>query len=181
MSDYKEIFAKHGYSLFEKESVETAIVDALKEANTRYLYGIPILLENTEINYKILIKLSKKSGVLQKLRNIFFISSKIIRNKRLAKKLASLSKLKKSKLNSKEFEQAYKDYHLTAVHQGFSPEFNYHLSFLFAKKQIQIIYKVKNREKLSKTEKEYFSRVIKKKLIAIKAVCPLVNEVLVKE
>jgi hypothetical protein len=181
MTNYKEIFAKHGYSLFEKDSVEAAIVDALKEGNIRYLYGIPVLLENTKINYELLIKLSKKSGVWKELRDIFFIASKIIKNKKLAKKLATLSKIKRPRLNIKEFKQSYEDHYLAQSYTGFSAALNYQLSFLFAKKQIQILYKVKKREKLSKTEKEYFSRVIKKKLMAIRAVFPLTKELFAKE
>lgn len=178
MDDYKEIFAKHGYSLFRKESVEAAIVEALKEGNIRYLYGIPILLENADINYGLLAALAKKAGAWEELREIFFISSKVIRDRSLAKRLRELSRLKKSKMNIKEFRDAYADYGLAQSRKGFEPQLNYHLSFLFAKKQIDILYKVKNREKLSKTEKEYFSRVIKKKLLAIRAVSPLAAELL---
>jgi hypothetical protein len=181
MNDYKEVFAKHGYSLFEKESIEAAIVEALKEGNQRYLFGVPILLENTKINYKLLISLSKKAGVWHKLRDIFFISSKIIKNRKIAKILRAFSKLNESTMKIQGFKDAYNNYNLIQSQKGFPTSLNYHLSLLFAKRQIQILYKVKNREKLSKTEKEYYSRVIKKKLIAIRAAFPLAKELLVKE
>lgn len=44
---------------------------------------------------------------------------------------------------------------------------NLHLNTLFTPKQKEIILKKLNGEPLTKTEKEYFSRVIKKKLIAL--------------
>jgi hypothetical protein len=43
----------------------------------------------------------------------------------------------------------------------------YHLKQFFTERQIEIIFKKFNQEKLTKTETEYYSRSIKKKLVAI--------------
>jgi len=182
MTDYKDIFAKHGYALFEPESIESAIIDALKERKLRYLYGIPILLESSKVDYDLLLKLSKKAGVLKDLMEILWISSGIIRDKRLAGKLRALAKgLRRTSFNVEEFKRAYDDYRLGKKFEGFQPSLNYQLSFLFAKGQIDVLYKVKTGERLTKTEKEYFSRIIKKKLIAIRELYPLAKEILTKE
>jgi hypothetical protein len=47
------------------------------------------------------------------------------------------------------------------------PNLSSHLSQLFTKRQIEIIFKKYNEEPLTKTEAEYYSRSIKKKLVAI--------------
>ena len=44
------------------------------------------------------------------------------------------------------------------------------LSYLFKKKQLEIILKILNEDHMTKTEAEYYSRVIKKKLEAITSV-----------
>ena len=179
MSDYKKIFADHGYSLFEVSSVESAIIAAMIEGNIRYLYGIPVMFENVQLDYDLLIRLSKKSKVWEELQELFYVSSKIVQNKKLAKKLKSFSKnMKKTKFNISEFKKSYNNTIITKQHKGFVPSISYVLSSLFAKKQIEILYKLKTGEKLTKTEKEYFSRVIKKKLNAIKELYPLAKELL---
>ena len=45
--------------------------------------------------------------------------------------------------------------------------FEYALSQVFSPKQKELFYKKLKREKLTKTEKEYFSRVVKKKVLAL--------------
>ena len=182
MPSYKEIFAKYGYALFEPESLEVAIIDALKERNLRYLYGIPIMLEKSSINLDMLVSLAKKDNVLQDLKEIFFITSKIISDRKLASNLKALSKgITKTAFHMDEFRNAYEDYAAAKKYAGFAPAENFQLSFLFAKKQIEILYKIRIGEQLTKTEKEYFSRVIKKKLVAIRELHPLAKEILVRE
>lgn len=46
-------------------------------------------------------------------------------------------------------------------------QLNLHLNTLFSSKQKELVLKKLNKEPLSKTEKEYFSRVVKKKLEAL--------------
>ena len=46
-------------------------------------------------------------------------------------------------------------------------ELNYHLSTLFAPKQRELVLRKHDKEPLNKTEKEYFSRTVKKKLEAL--------------
>jgi hypothetical protein len=181
MINYKEVFARHGYSLFEPESIELAIIEAIKEHRLRYLYGIPIILERSEIDLKLLIGLSKKEGVWSELIEMLYISSRIIKDKKKARELKALSKgIKRTRLKIEEFKKTYNDQALIGKHEGFSSAVHYQLSFIFAKRQIQILYNLKRGAKLSKTEKEYFSRVIKKKLLAIREVYPLAKELLVK-
>jgi len=181
MTDYKEIFAKHGYALHEPESLEIAIVEAVKENKIRYLYGVPILIERSEVDFEFLIKLAKKEKVLGEMKELLYICSKVVRDKRLVSKLKKISKgQKKRSLSIDGFKEAYENFKLSKQYKGFSSDIGYHLSFIFAKKQIAILYKIKAGKKLTKTEKEYFSRTIKKKLVAIREVFPLAKEILVK-
>lgn len=180
MADFKKIFAEHGYSLFEPESAEAAIIDAIKNKEIRYVLGIPIVLENSEVNYNELIKKAKQAGIIRELLSILFIASQIIKNKE--KKLAIKQILKGRKIkktfDKKDFEQVYAQYSKIPLAAAFSSNLNYWLSFLFAPKQISILYKLKKGERLSKTEREYFSRVIKKKLVAIKELAGFAGELL---
>jgi hypothetical protein len=179
MADYKEIFAKNGYSLHETESLEAAIVDALKEHRMRYLYGIPILLENRKIDFAMLLKIAAKEKVLKELKEVLFISSQVVSDRKTAARLRPMAKgIKKTTLDVEEFKKAYEDYMLAKGQVGFSPSLSFHLSFLFAKRQIDILYKLKSGERLTKTEKEYFSRTIKKKLIAIRELSQLAKDIL---
>jgi len=55
------------------------------------------------------------------------------------------------------------------------------ISILFKPKQKDIIFKVLNEEPLTKTEAEYYSRIIKKKLEAITALNDMANMALRKQ
>ena len=179
MPEYKKIFSKHGYSLFEPDSLENAIIEAIEDGKIRYIYGIPILIEGSDVDIELLLRLAKKKKLLKELMEILAISARIIRKKSIASKLEKYCKgIKIRKYNPEEFKMVYEENRLIKEHRGFTSSMNFHLSILFAKKQIEILYKVKKRERLSKTEKEYFSRVIKKKLIAIAEVYPLAKELL---
>lgn len=179
MTDYRKVFSQHGYSLFEPENLERAIIEAIQEGNLRYLYGIPILLEKEDVDLQELERLARSAKVWRELHEIFLISSKIISDKDKADKLEKMAgKPERLSYGLEGFRSAYHDYGISREHEGFSPELSYHLSFIFAKKQISILYKIKARKKLTKTEKEYFSRVIKKKLMAIKETSGLAKELL---
>jgi hypothetical protein len=179
MNNYKKIFSKHGYSLFEPDSLEDAIIEAIKDNKIRYIYGIPILFETSEIDIDLLIRLAKEKKLTKELKEILAITAKLIKKKTLARTLEKhIRGIKIRHFDLSEFKRNYEDYQLTKGHAGFPPSLNYHLSFLFAKKQIKILFKVKNHERLTKTEKEYFSRVIKKKLAAIREAYPLAKELL---
>lgn len=170
MADFKKIFSKYGYSLFEPESVEDAVMDALKSGEMRYILGIPMILENSDVEFEDLISKAKKNKILDDLLDIFRISSEIIKNKKKKSALKKLLKNKKfeKKFNIKEFREVYVQYSKTAAAATFPPEVYRRLSSLFTARQIGILYKIKNGEALTKTEKEYYSRIIKKRLIAIK-------------
>jgi hypothetical protein len=179
MADYREIFAKYGYSLHETESLEAAIVEALKEHKLRYLYGIPILLESRKVDFALLLKIAAKKKVLKEMKEVLFISSQVVRDRRTAAQLRTMTKgIGNTSLRLEEFRKAYGDYMLTKGHAGFPSSLNFHLSFLFAKRQIDILYKLRSGETLTKTEKEYFSRTIKKKLVAIRELTQLATEIL---
>ncbi|MFH1221766.1 MAG: hypothetical protein V1492_01640 [Candidatus Micrarchaeota archaeon] len=170
MVDFKKIFSGHGYSLFEPESVENAIVDALESREMRYILGIPIILENTEIDYPYLMKKANGGGVQNELLDVLSISSRIIRNRKKRNAIKEFIKLKKikKKFDEKEFEAIYRQYSKAAVVSTFPADVHYQLSFLFTPRQIEILYKIKTGKRLTKTEKEYYSRAIKKRLVAIK-------------
>lgn len=168
MNDYKKIFAEKGYSLFEPESVEMAIISALKKGEIRYILGIPVVIENSEIDYNELLRIAKNEGVINETKDVLRVTAKIIKSatkKKALKKLANRWKAKKI-FDEKEFREAYeKNYSRGAP--AFEPRVNYPLSQIFAPKQISILYKLKNGIKLSKTEREQYSRTIKKRLNAI--------------
>lgn len=180
MSEFKKIFAKQGYSLFEPESVEDAIISAIKSREMRYALGIPIVIENSNVNYEELIKMATRAGVYNEVMSILDITSEIIKNKEKKRAIKHAIGLKKirNKFDKKEFEQSYAEYSRAPHTVGFASNVAYALSFLFAPKQINIIYKLKNGERLTKTEREYYSRVIKKKLAAIKELAGFAGEIL---
>ena len=169
MSEFRKIFAEKGYSLFESESVEQAIIDAIKQKELRYLFGIPTVIENSEIDFGELISLSKKEGVMSELMAILRIAANIIKDKKKKAVLGSVVKGKRATrlFNEKEFKDAYLQLAEIKKIAGFGSRLHYHLSMLFAPGQIDILNKLRNGKKLSKTEKEYYSRTIKKKLNAI--------------
>jgi len=184
MGNFKRIFSDYGYQLFEESSIENAIVQAIKSNEIRYILGIPLIIEKADINYENLIEKAKKEKFLDRLLEILFISSKIIKNKekqQLLKKIIAKKRIKKQ-FDEDEFKQIYEQY--SQVNErlaGFPSQLHYQLSFIFAKKQIQILYKIKTGERLKKTEKEYYSRTIKKRLIAIRELSQFARDLLVKE
>ncbi len=183
--DYKDVFSEKGYQLFRlEEDIEKAIVDAICDKNTRYILGIPIVINNSEVDFDILFKYTKDKKVKDDLNYILSITNKLISNTRNKKKISKIIKNKKIKKNSlpdlQEFRETYQKYISLKDSIGdFQKEERYYLSFLFSKKQIEILYKIKYRKKLTKTEKEYFSRIIKKKLRAIKESFNLADELLI--
>lgn len=168
MNDFRKIFAERGYSLFEPESVEHAIINAIKQKELRYLFGIPIVIENSEIDFEELILLSKKEGILQELMDILYITAEVIKDKKKRKAISSIIKNKNITrfFDPNEFKDAYLQYANTK-NAGFESRLHVNLSVLFAPKQINILYKIRSGKRLNKTEKEYYSRTIKKKLMAI--------------
>ncbi|MFH1520979.1 MAG: hypothetical protein ABID61_05005 [Candidatus Micrarchaeota archaeon] len=168
MNDFRKIFAERGYSLFESDSVENAIINAIKQKELRYLYGIPLVIENSEIDFEELIALSKKEKLFPELMDILSITAKIISDKKIRKSILSILKSKKIKrfFDVKEFKDIYLQYTNIKTTE-FGSRLHFNLSILFAPKQIHILYKLKSGKRLNKTEKEYYSRTIKKKLMAI--------------
>ncbi|MEK6982352.1 MAG: hypothetical protein AABX38_05460 [Candidatus Micrarchaeota archaeon] len=186
MKDFEKIFSKYGYSLFTIHTSEDAIIDALELGETRYILGIPLILERAEIDYTYLLDCARKSQkkLLSKLLEIIYIASKIIQNKEKKEILERIIFKKKIKLSYKleEFEEIYEQYSQNISETSSLPvSINYQLSFLFAKKQIEIISKLKSGKRLTKTEKEYYSRVIKKKLVAIKELNEFVKGIVVRD
>lgn len=182
MADFRKIFSDYGYQLFESKSVETAIIDAIKTGEIRYVLGIPLIIENAKIDYDSLLAQAKKDSILDKLLEILFISSKIIKDKekiKIIRKILTNKKIKK-KLDENEFREIYSQYS-KQQRLGFPSQLHYYLSSLFAKKQIQILYKIKTGERLSKTDKEYYSRIIKKRVIAIRELAQFARDLIVRE
>lgn len=170
MTDFRKIFAEKGYSLFEADSVEKAIIDSIKNGEHRYILGIPVIIENSKLDYGLLIQMARKEGKIPEVLGILKIASKIIKDSTKRKEIeASINWIGKPKrFDETEFKSAYLQAHASMHSGGFGGSLNYQLTQIFAPKQIKIIYKLKNGEKLGKTEREYFSRVIKKRLVAIR-------------
>ena len=182
MADFKKVFSRYGYSLFESESgeIEDAIIDALKSGEIRYILGIPVLLEKTDIDYERLMEKAKEAGVLDKLLSVFSISARIINDKgkrEMLKKTIGKKKIRK-KFRKEEFEEVYKQYSESMAVETFPVKIHRYLSVIFTPRQIEILYKIKKREKLTKTEREYYSRVIKKRLTAIKELAGFADDIL---
>lgn len=186
MKNFEKVFSDYGYSLFIIHSAEDAIIDAIAIGEMRYILGIPLILERAEIDYAYLLEQAKtgKRVVLGHLMQILYISTKIIQNKDKKDQIEKIISGKKIIItyNIDEFEYIYKQYSEIKALQSVLPSpVHYQLSFLFAKKQIEIISKIKNGKRLTKTEKEYYSRTIKKKLIAVKELAGFAREIIVKD
>jgi hypothetical protein len=129
------------------------------------LISISLALYNvTGFKYPWMEKLSQKIGSIhQKIR----IMEKDIRNGQEIKvggKKLSPERMKNNLANySLETQQSITE--LLSVKQEFGLE--YALSQFFSPKQKELILKKLRSEKLNKTEKEYFSRTVKKKLTAL--------------
>lgn len=183
MTDFKQTFSQYGYTLFKDSSIEKAIIEAIKNNEIRYILGIPIIIENAEINYQLLLEMASRDQILDNILEILSITSGFIKNKTKKAEIKRIISKKKIKLHfdAKEFKKIYDQYYKASKTGGFQSGLHYHLSFIFAPRQIEILYKIQNGEKLKKTEKEYYSRTIKKRLIAIRELFDFTKELLVKE
>jgi len=65
------------------------------------------------------------------------------------------------------FETQKSDKEKAADRQKKSFQLHLHLSTLFSPKQKELVFKKYNKEPLTKTEQEYYSRVVKKKIMAL--------------
>lgn len=170
MANFRQVFSEHGYGLLEPHSLERAIIDAIKNDEARYILGIPLILQKNEIDYAELTRIAEAEGVRDKLMGILGVASRIIKSGKKRKQLQKFAagKMATGQYDENEFRRVYAQYSKAAGLSGFPAPLRYHLSFLFAKGQIEVLYKKKNGQRLTKTEKEYYSRVIKKKLVAIR-------------
>lgn len=108
--------------------------------------------------YKSLSSDRKKefTGFLEKLKNDtdFNVAGRKMSTRRLKSVFNNYFSQSKEKLND-----------LLSVKDELN--FEYSLSQVFSPKQKELFFKKLKREKLTKTEKEYFSRVVKKKVLAL--------------
>lgn len=164
-----------GYQMLgQQNETEELILSLLKTKDTRYLKAIPFLIytHNPDLD-KIIAKTKHKDLFAE----IVGITKKIFNEERIRKELPSIyQKNKKTNFNYEEFKQEFElqkrrqeKPSLWLDKEKFHAERNLHLwlSYIFTRKEREIIEKIINEKQLTKTEYEYYSRRAKKKLNAI--------------
>ncbi|MBI3602530.1 MAG: hypothetical protein HY209_06545 [Candidatus Omnitrophica bacterium] len=181
----------------ENFDVNKALAEMVKTKNVRFLEGFPVMLANaaqegnfdyhkveaslgnkkTKENFKQLFLLSL---ALYKENDFHFASVLTDREKQKVVLLRnSLNhgrhlKVGNYQLNLDRLKQAFRNYFvhkshelkaLDAKHEDMSLEFA--LSEVFSPKQKELFLKKLKGELLNKTEREYFSRVVRKKAVAL--------------
>ena len=164
--------AEVGYRMLgQQNEIEELILSLLKTKDTRYLKAIPFLIYAYNPNGEIILK---KTGNKDLFAEIMGITRKIFQGGGIRKELPPINK--KTKLNYEEFRQEFElqrrrqeQPSLLLEKEKFHAERNLQLwlSYIFTKKEREIIEKIINEKQLTKTEYEYYSRKAKKKLNAI--------------
>ena len=161
-----------GYQLLgQDQKIEELIISILKEKNTRYLKAIPFLIYFHQPDISII---NAKTREKRLLGEIIWITRKIFQEEKISRELPPWDK--KTKLNYGEFKEEFElqkrrqeKPSLLLEKEKFHAERNLQLwlSYIFTKKEREIIEKILNEKPLTKTEYEYYSRKAKKKLNAI--------------
>ena len=120
----------------------------LKEEQLEQPEGLSSVVESLKEKYRDLL-----SGETVRLNNRAFLSTKRLRNT-LRRYASSLENFESAREREKLRQQQSFDLHK-------------HLSVLFSPKQKELVLKKLKGESFTKTEQEYFSRVVKKKLEAL--------------
>lgn len=167
--------AEAGYQMMgQPDETEELILSILKTKDTRYLKAIPFLIYAHNPNLdKIIAKTKNKDLFAQ----IIGITRKIFHEEGIRKELPPIGqKNKKINFNYEEFKQEFELQRKRQERPSFLVEKEkFHaernlqlwLSYIFTKKEKEIIEKIINEQQLTKTEYEYYSRKAKKKLNAI--------------
>ncbi len=164
--------AEAGYQMLGQQSeIEELMLSILKTKDTRYLKAIPFLIYAHRPDLQRIIAHTKNKSLFAE---IIGITRKIFKEERIEKELPLIDK--KTNFNYEEFRQEFELQRrrqekpsFLLEKEKFHAERNLQLwlSYLFTKKEREIIEKMLNEEQLTKTEYEYYSRKAKKKLNAI--------------
>jgi len=153
-------------SLFDKDKVENNLDNEEQKKVFQELLVMSLAL------YKTLnLNFSWSKKLLSKMTNVEKNKINFIRNNLVSRKDFDLGGTKMScerllsTMNNylSETQQKYND----LVSRKSQLGLEYSLSQLLSPKQKELFFKKLRREKLTKTEKEYYSRVVKKKVIAL--------------
>lgn len=168
----EERLMEAGYQLLgQDQKIEELIISILKEKNTRYLKAIPFLIYLHQPDISIIHAKTREKRLLGE---IIGITRKIFQEEKISRELPTWDK--KTKLKYGEFKQEFELQRrrqekpsLLLEKEKFHAERNLQLwlSYIFTKKEREIIEKILNEKQLTKTEYEYYSRKAKKKLNAI--------------
>ena len=164
--------AEAGYQLLgQHNEIEELILSLLKTKDIRYLKAIPILIETYHPDLQKIMAKTKNKGPFAE---IIGLTRKIFKENGIKIELPAIDK--KTSLNYEEFKQEFyvqrrrqEKPALWLDKEKFHAERNLQLwlSYIFTKKEREIIEKIINEKQLTKTEYEYYSRKAKKKLNAI--------------
>lgn len=164
--------AEAGYQMLGQQSeIEELIVSILQTKDTRYLKAIPFLIYAHHPDLQRIIAHTKNKPLFAE---IIGITRKIFKEEGIEIKLLLIDK--KTNFNYEEFKQEFELQRrrqekpsFLLEKEKFHAERNLQLwlSYIFTKKEREIIGKMLNEKELTKTEYEYYSRKAKKKLNAI--------------
>lgn len=160
-----------GYSILGGKEIEELIISIIESKNERYLKAIPYLIYLHRPDIDQIYSETKNKKLLGELISI---TRKIFSEEEIRIELPRFDK--STKLNYEEFKQEFnlqkyrkEDKNLIINREKIYAERNLQMwmSQIFTKKEKEIIIKILNDEKLTRTEYEYYSRKTKKKLNAI--------------
>ncbi len=164
--------AEAGYQMLGQQSeIEELMLSILKTRDTRYLKAIPFLIYAHHPNLQRINAHTKNKSLLAE---IIGLTRKIFKEESIEKELPLIDK--KTNFNYEEFRQEFELQRrrqekpsFLLEKEKFHAERNLQLwlSYIFTKKEKEIIGKMLNEKQLTKTEYEYYSRKAKKKLNAI--------------
>ncbi len=176
-----------GFSMFDTDKQGEASVllaDVVKSRDMRLWHGFPVMLANANEEHKFVFEKFKgemvKKSDLENAKRLVSLSAEVYdgegyKNTWLKGLREFYSGAKKNNdLDLDKAGELFKLYFLPAARKvnELLPVKNdnsleYSLSELFSPKQKELVLKKFKNEKFTKTEKEYYSRVVKKKLLAV--------------
>jgi len=176
-----------GFSMFDTDKQGEASVllaDVVKSRDMRLWHGFPVMLANANEAHKFVFEKFKrelvKNNDLDNAKRLVSLSADVYsgegyKNTWLKDLREFYAKAKKNKaLDKDKSRELFRLYFLpeTKKVNELLPAKNdnsleYSLSELFSPKQKELVLKKFKNEKFTKTEKEYYSRVVKKKLLAV--------------
>jgi len=163
---------KLGFKLFEKEEpvdVNKVLYDVVKSGEVRFLEGFPVVLANAMsiggLDYKKLMNRFRDKNDKKIFMSFLELSLAVYRYNRLKFIWENDGERIKNIFRNYYKTEEEKTREILAKTEELSSE--YALSQIFSPKQKNLFMKKLRGEKMTKTEKEYYSRVVKKKAIAL--------------